>query len=469
MPLELIIRQSCGCLSPSVRQAAVGPVRVRSSVKADRLDLLKPRARILAGMQRSLNSALQPEWIGLCLDAFLAELVADRRETQAGEFLHALERVGQNVLAAGGDIAVMEQLVSALRQEGLPYLKPLPRTLARAEDMWQQARVLIGEAAQRAEAFRRMQFEQQAAVLHDINQILLRTLDRAHLMEVIAEELPRLGIDSCCLALYEKPAAPAEWARLILAYDRQQRIQVEADGRPFPARQLAPRDIFRGDRCYSFVLEALFFGAEQMGFVLFEAGPPDGSVYEALRGQISSALKRTQLHAQVLELSLTDSLTQLHNRRYAEIMLQEETERSRRYNRDLAVIMIDADYFKKYNDTYGHLAGDEVLREIARCIQAGVRRGLDLVARYGGDEFVVILPETNVSGAQAVAENIRAQVAASAQFRLRTTVSLGVAAMHGAECLTQQLLELADQALYEAKKLGRNRASVATVKDAAGP
>jgi diguanylate cyclase (GGDEF)-like protein len=468
MPLELIVRQSCGCLSPSVQLAAAGPARARRKPAASRLDLTRSRARILAGLQQDLAPTLRPEWLVLCLDTLAAELGDGRRPRAGGGFLPAVEQIGQSVLAAGGDILVLEQLVSALRREVLPYVRPLPGVLTRAEDLWQQARVMIAEAARRAEAFQRMQFEQQARVLQGINQLLLGTVGQVELMGAIAEGLPRLGIDGCCLALYEKPAAPAEWARLILAYDRKQRVHLEAEGRPFPALQLAPRDVWRGERCYSFVLEALFFGEEQMGFALFEAGPPDGSVYEFLRAEISSALKGTQLHAQVLELSLTDSLTKLSNRRFAEIILQEEAERTRRHNRDLAVIMIDTDYLKKYNDTYGHLAGDEILRQVARCIETRVRRGQDVAARYGGDEFVVILPETTGLGAQAVAEAIRAQVAASAQGPLKITVSLGVAALRGAECVPQRLLEMADQALYEAKRLGRNRVSVSTFKGQAG-
>ena len=470
MPLELIIRQSCGCLSPSVTQAAAGPARARGRSAVARPDLARPRARLLSGMRQALGAApLQPEWMALWLDAFSAEISAYGRKAQSGEFLQAVEQVGQNVLAAGGDLSALEQLLSALRRETLPYLRPLPNALARAEDLWQQARVLIGEAAQRAEALRRMQFQEQTAVLHDINQILLSTLGRTQLMDVIAEQLPRMGIDSCCLALYNKSTDPTDWARLVLAYDRKERAQLEAGGRPFSAMQLVPRDVLPDDRCYNLVLEALFFGEEQMGFAIFEGGSSDSSIYEVLRGQISSALKRTELHAQVLELSLTDSLTQLRNRRYAEIILQEETERSRRYSRDLALIMIDADYFKKYNDTFGHLAGDEVLREVARCIQSGVRRGPDLAARYGGDEFVVVLPETNASGARAVAENIRTLVAADPLLQLKVTVSLGVAALRGGECVAEHLLESADRALYEAKKLGRNRVSVWTGKDQAGP
>jgi diguanylate cyclase (GGDEF)-like protein len=103
--------------------------------------------------------------------------------------------------------------------------------------------------------------------------------------------------------------------------------------------------------------------------------------------------KNAQLHAKGLELSRTDGLTGVHNRRLFEIMLQKETERTQRYKRDLAVIMIDIDFFMGYNDAYGHPAGGEAMREIAQCITQGARRGLDMVTRYGGEEFAIILRE----------------------------------------------------------------------------
>jgi len=138
-------------------------------------------------------------------------------------------------------------------------------------------------------------------------------------------------------------------------------------------------------------------------------------------------------------------------------MLEKETGRSQRYNRDLAVIMADIDLFKLYNDAHGHPAGDKALQEVAECITRGARRGLDVVTRYGGEEFAIILPETDVEGARIVAEKIRQEMAASAQFLQPTTLSLGIASLRGNQLRSQTLVEEADRALYQAKNQGRDR------------
>jgi diguanylate cyclase (GGDEF)-like protein len=176
--------------------------------------------------------------------------------------------------------------------------------------------------------------------------------------------------------------------------------------------------------------------------------------------QLSSTIKNVQLHAKVLELSLTDGLTGVYNRRYFELLLQKETERSHRYHRELTVIMVDIDLFKGYNDAFGHPAGDEALREVAQCISRGVRRGLDVVTRYGGEEFAIILPETGTDGASVVAENVRNQLEADQKFLRPTSVSLGIGTLYGEKLSAQVLVDQADRALYQAKRQGRNRAVI---------
>jgi diguanylate cyclase (GGDEF)-like protein len=153
-------------------------------------------------------------------------------------------------------------------------------------------------------------------------------------------------------------------------------------------------------------------------------------------------------------------LTGVYNRRYFEIILNKETERSRRYKRYLAVIMIDIDHFKKYNDTFGHPAGDEALRELSQNITQGARRGVDVVTRYGGEEFAIILPETDLEGARRVGEDVRQRIAESGKFLQPTTVSVGIASMRGGQITAQRLLDRADRAMYQAKSQGRNRTVV---------
>ena len=161
-------------------------------------------------------------------------------------------------------------------------------------------------------------------------------------------------------------------------------------------------------------------------------------------------------------LAQTDPLTKVLNRRALTDRLVAEMERVRRYDSALSLLLIDLDHFKAINDTYGHLAGDDVLAEVAICLQRGVR-AVDVVARYGGEEFVVVLPETGPAGASSFAERLRELIESQTflQHRgvpLRLTTSIGVASFpgFGVESV-DDLFATADQALYRAKAEGRNR------------
>jgi two-component system cell cycle response regulator len=168
-----------------------------------------------------------------------------------------------------------------------------------------------------------------------------------------------------------------------------------------------------------------------------------------------------EYHEEIYRLTILDGLTQIHNRRYLTEFLDREVARSVRHARPLSVLLFDIDRFKSVNDSFGHLCGDFVLRELTGCVRGSVRRE-DLFARYGGEEFALVLVETGRDEAVHVAERLRESVAAH-QFRfestpLRLTVSVGVATTNGDPALTPAaLLKLADERLYEAKRTGRNR------------
>jgi diguanylate cyclase (GGDEF)-like protein len=161
------------------------------------------------------------------------------------------------------------------------------------------------------------------------------------------------------------------------------------------------------------------------------------------------------------ELATTDPLTRLLNRRALADRLAIEMDRARRYACDLAILLIDIDYFKRVNDTAGHIAGDEVLRQIAGCIQAAVRT-VDIVSRYGGEEFVVILPETSPEGAATFAERLRMGIEAHlftmGSLEIRLTVSIGISTFPAADISSaDDFIARADQAMYRAKQDGRNQ------------
>ncbi len=162
-------------------------------------------------------------------------------------------------------------------------------------------------------------------------------------------------------------------------------------------------------------------------------------------------------------LAAIDFLTGIYNRRHFEELATAELARSQRYMRPLSVLMIDIDHFKTINDRYGHAAGDLVLKNVVAICRAE-KRDSDLLARVGGDEFVIMLPETAESAAAQFAERLRHRVANSAQAvygeKLAATITIGIAGVSAGNSGVEALLEHADQALYEAKRSGRNRVVV---------
>ncbi len=166
-------------------------------------------------------------------------------------------------------------------------------------------------------------------------------------------------------------------------------------------------------------------------------------------------------HEEIYRRAIVDALTDIHNKRYLMEFLERELARSARYRRPLALMLFDIDHFKSINDQMGHLAGDMALRELAACVKKNIGKEEEF-GRYGGDEFVVVLPETTVEEGMVFAESTRALVAANSfqyegcQFPL--TISVGVAGTNGDEALSlQQLIQRADEKLYAAKDAGRNR------------
>ena len=167
-------------------------------------------------------------------------------------------------------------------------------------------------------------------------------------------------------------------------------------------------------------------------------------------------------------LAVHDGLTGIYNRRYFDETLAREWKRTMREKAPLSLIMLDIDYFKKYNDTYGHQAGDECLRQVATTISGALRRPADMAARYGGEEFVVVLPNLKLEDSAKFGETIRAKIEALKMEHKQSdanpfiTVSLGIASVVPSSISSyEELVGAADKALYSAKNKGRNRVCVA--------
>jgi diguanylate cyclase (GGDEF)-like protein len=180
------------------------------------------------------------------------------------------------------------------------------------------------------------------------------------------------------------------------------------------------------------------------------------TIFKYLTGQDVEA----QYHEEIYRMTIIDGLTGAHVKRYLLEALEKEIIRARRHQRDLSFIMFDIDHFKKINDFHGHLAGDHVLKELARIVQARIRRD-EVFARYGGEEFALLLPETSLEGARSLGEGLREKVETS-RFVFQNevipvTISVGAAVLDPAHKTGVDLIQLADEKLYEAKRGGRNR------------
>jgi len=192
-----------------------------------------------------------------------------------------------------------------------------------------------------------------------------------------------------------------------------------------------------------------------------------GGIFVYLVGQLAlQTISDVKDIAILKQESITDALTGLKNRRYFDQRIYEEVALSKRYNLPLSLILMDVDHFKKINDTYGHIIGDEVLSNLSTLV-LDIVRDSDIVARYGGEEIAIIAPNTNQAESERLAERLRSKIekmtvaiVGETQENVHVTVSLGVCALSHAITDKEALLEEADQALYAAKKDGRNRTVV---------
>lgn len=208
--------------------------------------------------------------------------------------------------------------------------------------------------------------------------------------------------------------------------------------------------VMAGSCVFGYAIAHMIFARERMIFLY------------TLRARVSEEIHRIY-NSELLHLSQHDALTTISNRRTFDEMMMVFYQQTRADQTALSILFIDIDYFKKYNDFYGHQKGDEVILAIAKAIKSAIRH-MDFVARYGGEEFVVLLPATDAHGAYAVASNIYKAIDrlaishANSLVSNNVTISLGITVYRGEEQISkEELLSIADQALYRAKQLGRNQ------------
>lgn|GEM_PF-432669 len=383
---------------------------------------------------------------------------------------------------------VLEQAIRyrRLSQENSLLAEELMRVNRQLEGKVEDGTVQLANKNRQLESHLK-QSEQLAQFSHRIN-----LLSYNRLFDVLHEELPRL-LDVDLFSLFEIQSRPREEA------EDEQRVTVcrlhnhpmGIDDSEHPLEQISPglmRDVidgrrpimlesfsrsnyhrgwvrpkYRGDSCCTIPL--MIEG--NLIAVLNLSGREDQrfndeslSLFNHVGENLASALSNCALHLKTQQLAITDGLTRLYNIGHFLERMEEEISRARRFSAPLSCIMIDLDHFKQINDRYGHDAGNRVLKSLARVLLASKRK-IDLLGRFGGEEFIVTLPETGRDGALEVArrmrENIKDHEFHCRGKRLPITASFGVATMNGKAINRDTLIRYADMALYRAKDEGRDR------------
>ncbi|MEX2160955.1 MAG: substrate-binding domain-containing protein [Anaerolineales bacterium] len=295
---ELLVRQSCGCPSRSVDLAVAKPASL--GTRDLRAALGHARFELVAQIEKVIRDRrLAATWAKQLLDALHRELTD---VGLPGQFRSTLDSLLQKGLLGGERTPAWQGAISLIRREILPALEEADAL--RAEALFGQARVVVAEAIERALIARLVQAERQSEALRHLGQELSTTFDVSKLCDVLVEQLPNLEINSCYLALEEPPSGGVDRARLVLAYRDGERLDVGASEADTPANELL-RAEFLPNRRFSLVVEPLYFQTQRIGYVAFEVGPRDGTIFEVLRAHISSALKGALLFREAQDARLS--------------------------------------------------------------------------------------------------------------------------------------------------------------------
>ena len=453
---ELVRRRSCGC-SPHRRELVPAP-GAGGEVQELGAALRGRRARLLEDMDRVAHGGLEfvsPGWADRLFDSFLLQL----GDPSQASFVDCVETICYELLRNGGKVGAAQDVLAVFRREVLASVAE-PGSRARIEELLREALLSAGEIEAITQAQRRSALIDRTALLGQATAALLAAPDLSTLADTAANHLPGLGIHAAVIALFTPPGRVGEELETVLMF-------TPAGRQPAPVRYrgklLAPADFLDGR---SIVVEPLGFRGEVLGLALFEYGAPDSTVYEDLRQVLGAALKGAQLiravedaRREVEAIAITDPLTGLFNRRHLMRRLESEFARARRHVRCLSLIIADLDGFKEVNDEQGHDAGDHVLLRVAERLRRSLRE-FDTVARYGGDEFVILLPETDKAQACAAAERIRQSLVGEPVDKHGTVgATFGVATFDPTRSSFNQeeLLRRADRALLAGKRACKGR------------
>ena len=317
----LITRRSCGCLEPMAEEAAALGMTLPEKSLGEML--LERRGQLVQAISENMGTWMSAEanrWAEQLLDLFLDEINQPAEQGAAEssrEFLYALDGLLREALLEGSNISRWQNAITVLRRYLFGYLDP--QALRHAEDLTQQMRVMVAQSAIRSEIFQTWHMSQRTEIMRQVESDLLLASDFAEMLCVLNEGLKRLKIKDFYLVVYEQDEGQVDVPRLVLAHRDGVDLPVEGYEGPFGLADILPKGVLASGRAHFLVIEALHFQSEQLGYIVFDAEPPDDpsecDVFQALRMQISSALKGVRLRRQLQEaLSEAEEANQLKSR-----------------------------------------------------------------------------------------------------------------------------------------------------------
>ncbi len=328
---------------------------------------------------------------------------------------------------------------------------------------------------------------QELSILQEVSSAVHSLQSSDVLCNIVDVSTRVLGFNRAALFLAKPESQELEESFFNIRSSRIQRSPLEASLPPFqlteemfatalkrirPFTVTAPQEQLEGQKQHHWIIVPLQGGEEPIGVLVVDYDhnePIEESDLEMLAGLTSSAvlaIENSRLHAKVQRMANLDSLTGIFNHRYFQESLRQKLSAAKDMGQSVSLLMIDVDKFKSFNDTYGHRQGDLGLKSVARALEASVRQWDGLAARYGGDEFVIILPKADSEVAAQAGLEIRRWVASRTEAELSEhrlpglTVSMGIATFptHATDAIT--LIDAADQAYYAAKRKGENQMSI---------
>ena len=402
---------------------------------------------------------------------------------------------------------VLQRLLTEMPTETSASLEP--QTSKKALTLWGRAQAMTVSEGQVLQQRYRLYQQTGMSWFHNygFDIALMSDANIPALIRNIARFLPELGLNRCYVALFETfGPSICDTAHLVLSFGHGQVMPLDAT--PFPSRNLMPASM--QDHLNEHLhLQPIYVNDQQYGWMMVETSDQIGFYFEALHQTLCSGIhnvvqakrlqdytgiletrisERTQAletsndqlraenaerrltqdplraaNAQLRQATLQDGLTGVSNRAALDDHLERQLRSGQRHQQPLTFVLCDIDYFKNYNDHYGHLAGDRTLRDVAQTIHKSLLRSEDMVARYGGEEFALVLPDTNLEDAQHVIERIQRNLAnlniahKTSSTAARLTLSMGaISLLPDESCGILELIHTADLGLYEAKAAGRN-------------